>query len=174
MSPPWRPPKLFPVDPPEVGVRTLRVVGPGVLAIRPATAEIGQRSLLDKSSNHKNKIGGLASRCVGGVVFGALIGGDMVATLIVCWSMGSPAGCSASLTIATETFREQRFGEANDVWSFGVTCIEVLDKAKTPYITDQHFYDVDCCMYSDYGYREISPSMALDYSLVLLAFSLPI
>ena len=34
---------------------------------------------------------------------------------------------------APEVFREQRFGESSDVWSFGVTCIEVFANAQTPY-----------------------------------------
>lgn len=34
---------------------------------------------------------------------------------------------------APEALRETQFGESSDVWSFGVTCIEVFDKARTPY-----------------------------------------
>ena len=56
---------------------------------------------------------------------------------------------------APEALRETQFGESSDVWSFGVTCIEVFDKARTPYADWTNAY---VCERVGDGYRLPRPA----------------
>ena len=62
--------------------------------------------------------------------------------------------------MAPEVFQSQKFGEASDVWSFGVTCCEVFTKAATPYYDWSNVY---VCERVQGGYQLERPADCPDW-----------